>query len=364
MGSNASDALAKSSDHYIGLDYSDVDRLSAVAEELNIDFLVPGCNDLSYEVCARVAAQRGYPGFEAPEAVAQLHQKAQFRELCRAISVSVPQVFASADAASRCGGAVIVKPVDAYSGRGVTVIRRPNQENLAAAVDDAKAMSRSGEVIIEQFVDGQLYSYSAFLNGGKVAAGFSVQEFCSVNPFVVDTSYVLPDQELSRAVASDIETLAQSVGLQCGLLHVQYISDGLNYWLIEPARRCPGDLYSELITRSTGYPYAAAFIAPFIGEAPLEKTLSTVRPIIRRTVAAGQAGIFRSVSFGGSGPVDCFLLATVGEQLTPSPGGRVALAFFNCENEASKVETVTQLLDGALTKIEFMDTSVNNKNAL
>ena len=58
VGRNPQDFLAKAVSNYVELDYSDVDAAEALIDRLGARFLVPGCNDLSYETCAQISARR------------------------------------------------------------------------------------------------------------------------------------------------------------------------------------------------------------------------------------------------------------------------------------------------------------------
>ena len=64
VGGNPNDFLAKSVDKYIELDYSNVDRIWEIIEKMNIDYIVPGCNDLSYQVCAALNSKGNYYGID------------------------------------------------------------------------------------------------------------------------------------------------------------------------------------------------------------------------------------------------------------------------------------------------------------
>ncbi|MCG6414187.1 ATP-grasp domain-containing protein, partial [Vibrio fluvialis] len=146
-------------------------------------------------------------------------------------------------------GRYICKPVDAFSGRGVSVIDGMDIDSVANADEVARSVSHTGRSLFETFVEGQLYSYSAFIEQRKVVESFVVIEGSSSNPYAVDTSYVDDEfNEDARAVLKkSIEAIAQHLQLRDGLVHLQFIlADGQPY-LIEITRRCPGDLYSKLI---------------------------------------------------------------------------------------------------------------------
>jgi hypothetical protein len=67
VGAKPDDALAKSVPNYINLDYSDTNELSKLIENLKIDFLVPGGNDLSYKVCSQINAERPFYNIDSIE---------------------------------------------------------------------------------------------------------------------------------------------------------------------------------------------------------------------------------------------------------------------------------------------------------
>ena len=152
---------------------------------------MPGCTDLSYEVSCAIANRLGFRGFESEAALSQIHSKRQFRLLCDQLDLPAPKLFSSIRQALALGGPLIVKPEDSHSGHGITHLPKPTEANLAAAWNNAKARSRKEAVIVEEFVQGDLFSYSAFLRNGRVETAFTVREFCFRDPFAVDTSYVV-----------------------------------------------------------------------------------------------------------------------------------------------------------------------------
>ncbi len=356
VGGRPDHPLAASTANYIKLDYSDEAALERLIKQHRFEYLVPGCTDKSYEVCARIASGLGFGGFEDSRTLSKLQEKAQFRMLCEELSLPAPLRFGSEEDALDAGCSVIVKPVDAYSGLGITVLETPRKDSLSQAVTNAQAVSQQGGAIIEEYVSGQLYSYSAFIKEGAVIKAFSVKELGSVNPFVVDTSHVCFDHQLAASVQRDVEKLARSVGLNSGLLHMQYISDGAAYWLIEPTRRCPGDLYSELIERSSGYPYAASYTAAFLRRDPITDYEHRELHVVRRTIASDRHGVFKSLSFsGGYFPDVWYPLAKTGDMLQPSPGGRIAIAFYRVADLEEREALVQSLVGGDAIKVQYVE---------
>lgn len=344
VGGRPTETLAKLAPNYAQLDYSDIGKLAEFIEEKRFDYLVPGCTDLSYEVCAQINNGR-FPGIETSATTSAINTKNEFREIAGKIGLPVPRVLSMNEAA--VAETVIVKPVDSFSGRGMTVLRNPSLVRLNEAFESASKTSKTGNAIIEEFVKGQLFSHSAFIRNGKVVADFIVQEDCTANTFAVDTSRVLFDFSASilESLRGDVRRLAASLHLLDGLVHTQFIARNDRYWIIEMTRRCPGDIYSLLIEFSTGYPYAASYAAPFVGREACPPDANVVRERIIRHTASSKRG--ESLwGFRFSCPVDIRLfvpLMTSGEFLGAGPLGRAGVFFFRTSS-ASEQEILYQKL--------------------
>lgn len=337
MGQNPQDCLAKTARHYVQANYADLSAVQRVIDEAHMDRVIAGCNDVSYEVCAALKAANPtrIVGVDDPETLATLTQKKRFREFARRHHLSSPSFFA-AETLSAADLPVIVKPVDAFSGRGVSVVR--DLAALPAAVATARAASRCGEIIIESFMDGALYSHSAFLTAGKITQDFFVAEFCQENPFAVDISFVDHDfpADKKQKIRAEIEKIAQLLALADGLIHTQLILNEANFYFIEITRRCPGDLYAHLIAQSTGFAYVAHYLAPF-----LQQTLPPAPPlahrfVLRKTLTQACGGQFFAFAWDiGARLLDFVPLLLTGDARAPAPAGRVGVAFFAFASAAS-----------------------------
>jgi hypothetical protein len=328
VGNNPNDYLAKISSNYWNLNYADTDALAALVDKNEFEFLVPGCTDRSYTSCVAVSAGR-FPGLDPGEASDSIFNKGKFRLLADRLNLPVPRKLASDLSPSRWP--IIVKPADAFSGKGITVLQEKDLPTLAEAISLARDVSPTGDYLIEEFVEGQLHSHSAFLRDQKIVQDFIVQEDSTVNPFVVDTSRVVHDAPLSllSRLRDCIEVMAMELSLADGLIHTQFIRNGEDFWLIEITRRCPGDLYSQLIELTTGYPYARSYVLPFVDKSVPDFT-DDLRddPIMRHTVTLAAAQILAYLRFKLPLQIESLTpLSLAGDQLKPSPQSRVGIVF-------------------------------------
>lgn len=334
IGGNPKDALAKSIENYVQLDYSDIVKTDELIKNRNIEYIIPGCNDRSYMVCAEINKDGRFPGIDSLQTSETINNKEKFRTFTRRHNIPHPKQLSSKEIGTRWP--VIVKPVDAFSGKGISIIRDMDEKVYKRAVIHACEASHNSTCIVEDYVEGQLHSHSAFIQNGKILVDFIVEEHCIANPFVVDTSRLVYDfpEEMLNNIRKDIELIARELTLKDGLIHTQFICKRDQYWLIEMTRRCPGDLYSQLIELSTGMKYAENYARPFIGAAFNIAPHFKKNWIMRHTIT--QTGTFTlgSVDFTRSINLSKWIpISKTGDILRGSPLGRIAVMFAKEKNE-------------------------------
>jgi formate-dependent phosphoribosylglycinamide formyltransferase (GAR transformylase) len=331
VGGRPDDALARIAEQYWCLDYSDTDKLSELIKQENYQYIVPGCTDRSYTSCSVVGGDGASQGIEPPENDATINLKHCFRRLCKDLRISIPEVVTQFQ---HHVFPLIVKPVDGYSGNGISIVDRTEQMEEAIAL--ATLASPTQRYVCEQYIKGQLFSHSAFLGQGRVVQDFIVQEDSTVSPFAVDLSFVIHDYPKKNLdhLRESVEKIAEYLGLQDGLVHTQFIQSGDQLYLIEMTRRCPGDLYSQLIELQTGFPYVENYVRPFLGmELNIAPLSSEPHFVIRHTVSASQGQVFTGLKFSDDFNLDRWVpLAVAGDWLDEGPRGRAGIVFIGCKD--------------------------------
>jgi biotin carboxylase len=255
---------------------------------------------------------------------------------------------------SRLKFPILVKPSDSFSGKGI--VKVSCLEELSRGIELARSQSGTQSVVFEEFIDGSLYSHSAFLRNGSIAADFFVNEYCTVHPYQVNSSHVCVDldPEVMAGMRRWLEAFASALHLADGLVHTQFISEGRGFGLVEVMRRCPGDLYAMLIEKSTGVDYAGMYASAFCNSAiPVERKAPRRRFFSRHTVsverdctyfASGIAGLDAEVSF--------VPLKKTGEPLRAAPMDRAGIYFI--EHASSReMKAVTPALRNHVTLEAF-----------
>ncbi|MCI4186125.1 carbamoyl-phosphate synthase small subunit [Dickeya dianthicola] len=328
-------------------DYSDKEAILGIVRKENIKAILPGVTDVSYETGAWVAESLGMPGFDSVETTTILLKKDAFRAYAQRKGLPIPKAVRDIESVGQLSYPILVKPVDAYSGLGISQVQR--EQDILPAYQSAASASVSGQVVIEEFKQGSLHSHSAFIRNGEIVCEFFVDEYCTVYPYQVNSSCVAHQmsEALKNAVSDCINSIVADLKLCDGLLHTQFIVNGDDFWLIELTRRCPGDLYCQLIRYSTDIPYAEYFVAPFLS---LPSTFADKRPaarhyVARHTVSVAEKTIFNALRYHQlpGELLESVVLKKSGEVLNPAPGDRAAVVFMTFDDKAHLLKNTGNL---------------------
>lgn len=346
----------------VAIDYSDVDLLHKYIFDHKFHSIVPGCNDRSYLSLAYVAEKMGFKGYDSYETVLIIHQKDKFRSFAEKKGYPVPKAVNDISKIGNLKFPVIIKPVDSFSGKGIN--RVENNKDIEKYWHEAKKFSKTGAVVAEEFVSGKLYSHSAFIKNKKIVVDFFVNEYCTVYSYQVNSSNIATklSKKIQEGLREWTEQFAQDLDLVDGLVHTQFISDNETFSLIEIARRCPGDLYSQLIQKSTGVNYAELYAMPFLGE-KLPDFVETLkkRYIARHTVSVDKKCIFISSGVNlKSKNIQNIQLKDSGQIMKSAPFDKSGIYFIEFDN-AKEMEEITEKIKDYI-EVETLNVVIKDAN--
>jgi biotin carboxylase len=329
--------------------YADSEAVLKIAQQHKVAALLPGVTDVSYLSGCRVAHSLGLPGFDAPDVSDTIFLKDKFRAWALSKGLPVPQAAWTDEQARQLKLPLLVKPVDAYSGNGITKVT--DWAMLDAAIETARNASPGKQYVVENFCEGALYSHSAFIRNGEIVCEFFVDEYCTVYPWQVNSSSLSQNlsSDMRDSVSECMQSIVSDLRLVDGLLHTQFIASEDQFWLIELTRRCPGDLYSRLIELSTGVNYAGWFVAPFLGKSSpaVPRRPVQTRNIARHTVSVNRAMRFTGFAFKSlpADLIEVIPLTRPGTLVQPAPGDRAGLIFAEFRDDAALRQMTPHLKD-------------------
>lgn len=173
---------------------------------------------------------------------------------------------------------VIVKPVDSSASRGV--MKANTAEHLAVAFEEAHRYSKSGQVIIEEYMEGPEFSVEILIQNQKSHLVAITEKTTSGAPYFVEERHVIPaalNEFDQKQVGIMITETIQAIGLNNSAAHIEFRLTSEGPRIIEVGPRLGGDyITSDLVPLSTGIDMLSNIIRIALGH-----KIDLSRPISR-----------------------------------------------------------------------------------
>lgn len=275
--------LADGNDKAIAIPYADkfcqipifdIDVVKDLAVREKVDFLITVCADQVLLVVAQVSEMLGLPCYIDYETAKNVSDKLRMKAVFKANGIPTSdyvqlEKFNAADIAN-LKFPLVVKPVDAYSSKGVR--KAETIEQLEQFYNEAEQISRSGGVIVEEFFQGEELSVDAFVQDGKAKV------LCVSNSDKIkdDGRFVIFRGKypaiVTESVLKKIDIIAQQIAdafhlENCPLL-IQLINQGEELSVLEFCSRTGGNMKYLLIKHVCGVDVVSAAIDLAVGVTP------------------------------------------------------------------------------------------------
>ena len=252
----------------------DVEAVKEVAIKEKVDFLITVCADQVLLVVAQVSEMLGLPwyiDYQTAQLVSdKKYMKKIFWEHNIPTSRYVEMTQLDWDKIRHLQYPIVVKPVDAYSSRGVR--KALNPQELERYFAEAAQISRTGGVIVEEFVAGDEISVDIYVEDGvaKLLCVSNSEKINDADRFIIFRGRY--PVAASEAIMEQIQKVAQQIADAFGLKNcpmlIQMINDGKRVSVLEFCARTGGNMKYLLIKRSCGFDVIKAVIDLTLGEKP------------------------------------------------------------------------------------------------
>ncbi len=226
-------------------------------ERYNIKAAFAGA-DVPVEV-ANIAQALGLPGIPV-EVAERSHSKALMKERWLRDGIPTPKAIEVGTlheaqlALKEIGLPAMVKAIDNAASRGSKKIVHENE--LAEALENAKAASSTARALIEQYITGTEQSVETIVwNGRHYHCGMADRQF-GYHPYHIETAHVDPSElpeETQRRIYEVVDAAADSLGINFGPAKADMMLTDKGPIIIEMPARLSGGFHSQYTTPlSTG----------------------------------------------------------------------------------------------------------------
>lgn len=191
----------------------------------------------------------------------------------------------------------IMKPTDNAASRGVALVH--NFDELIDMYDYSKEKSHSGQIIVEEYMNGPEVSAEILCYKGKIHVIQITDKLTSGAPHFVEVGHNQPsqlDEKIKEQIRDVASRAVKAIGIENGPAHVEIIITDQGPKIVELGARLGGDcITSHLVYLSTGIDMIKETIKVLCGDEPnLEYAYNKGASI--RFLTGEKLGVFESVN--------------------------------------------------------------------
>lgn len=254
----------------------DEDKILECAKRHNIDGIATICTDLPIRAVARVAKELGLPGI-SEEAAYMCTNKGAMRKRLKEYGVPVPEYYNVVtkeeylEAISRFEEKCVVKAVDNSGSRGIQLIYDiTDQKSVVEAFYYCKKFSHSGELVVEEFMEGPEVCVETLNVEGTCYPIQITDQLAKQPPYFTDAGYSQPTL-LNEETKKEIKKVAIAANMALenfnGSSCTEMIITKTGPKIVEVGARLAGDcMTTHLVPLSTGVDMVKAVINIALGE--------------------------------------------------------------------------------------------------
>lgn len=345
---------------------NDTDKVLNCARKHKIDGITTICTDYPMRTVAKVASELGLPGISEQAAI-NATDKSKMRVCLEKAGLPIPKycivhsITEYLEHIKEFGANCVVKAVDNSGSRGIQLVKDlSDKEKLINVYNYCKQFSRSGDILLEEFMEGPEICVETLSVNGICYPIQVTDQLAKQPPYFTDAGYSQPSL-LGEETINLIKDIAVKTNLALenfnGSSCTEMIVTKDGPKVVEIGPRLAGDcMTTHLVPLSTGINMVRAVINIALGNpVEIEQKFSKgsciryyMKPVVGKIVDI--KGIEEAKSMPGIKQVT--ILKGIGEMATElrSSGDRIAFAIA----QADTAENAIKCCENALNRIDVI----------
>lgn len=263
----------RTADYFYPVSVVETDQILEKCRKIRPDAVASIASDLTNIAVSKVAEGLGLPGNNS-KCIEFSTNKYAMREAFLAAEIPTPR-FYKVDRPEtyllELKLPLIVKPTDRSGSRAITKVT--DYQELEGAIRDAVEQSFERQAIVEEYIEGDEYSYEAISYQGKHTNLAVTKKYTTGAPHFIETGHCQPSglsKEMLEKVRNVMNKALDALKITDGASHGEFkITPDGEVRIIEIGSRMGGDcIGSDLVPLSTGYDFMEMVIDTACGKAP------------------------------------------------------------------------------------------------
>lgn len=263
-------------DFFYQVEGGDYDTTKQIALKHKVDGIVTGQMEKPLPLMAKLAKELGYI-FNTSKVIERSLDKTLMKwafikneiQCAKSVSFSANEKITKLKL-KNLNYPMIVKPVDAFSSRGVQKVNNLNE--IFKIEKHTRTYSSNAQLLIEEFLEGREFSVECITFKGKTTIIQITEKFITPPPNTVEMSHLQPAR-ISGIEKSLIEKFVikaiNAIGINNSASHAEVMLTTNGPFIIEIGARLGGDFISSYLTKaSTGISMDRAAIQVALGVKP------------------------------------------------------------------------------------------------
>lgn len=257
----------------------DAPKILEAAKKHQIDGIITLASDMPMRSVAVVAREMGLIGITEQTAL-NATNKAIMRQCLKDNGVPIPEFYkvntkaeylSAIDAFMTKGIKCIVKPADNSGSRGVDLLSDyDSKEAIYFAYEYSKKFSRSGIIVVEEYMEGAEVSVETLSVNGKCHIIQITDKLTTGAPYFVEMGHNEPSmlsKDTKKCIAEVTNMAVKAIGIENGPSHTEIIVTKEGPKIVELGARLGGDnITTHLVPLSTGVNMVECSIKIALGE--------------------------------------------------------------------------------------------------
>lgn len=206
--------------HFEKINILNIDLIIQYVKKQSIDAIYSTGSDLAMPIANLISENLGLPHFISSETAFTCNNKDLMR---KALGVNFNgnvyhQVVSNiSDIKEDLSYPLIMKPTDSQGQRGIFLVE--NFEQVKENYYISKQFSRSGKVILEQYIEGQEYSVNGYVVNGRLVFSIASERVTWDNYIGLIHKHVVNSKQLSEKVQESLQVMMQSACNKLGIIN-------------------------------------------------------------------------------------------------------------------------------------------------
>ncbi len=262
-------------DHFENISTIDTEKVIEFANTVRPDGIMTAASDRPMKTVAAICDTFGLPGI-SKEVAERATNKVAMRLALEKGRVPIPKFTIISrneefrTAITKFQGRYIVKPADNSGSRGIFLVEKPEDSEIA--FNYSMSNSSNGYILVEEFVEGPEVSVETITYKGVTSVIAITDKITTGPPYFVELGHTQPSM-LSAQIQECIKSVAiqavGALGIDNSPSHVELKITDTGPKIIELGARMGGDcITSHLVPLSTGVDMVGAAIDLALGRIP------------------------------------------------------------------------------------------------